>query len=67
MIDDRGKVSLDLPEGSESRSLTLTARTQAGLEIRKIFTFRPDAYGIQVDLADGGLHFTQVVEAELVD
>jgi YidC/Oxa1 family membrane protein insertase len=44
------QVSLDLPEGSESRSLTLTARTQAGLEIRKIFTFHAAEYGIEVDL-----------------
>jgi YidC/Oxa1 family membrane protein insertase len=41
---------LELRSGSGPATLTLTAETAAGLEIRKIFTFRPDVYGIEVDL-----------------
>jgi len=41
---------LDLSRGSGAGSLTLRATTEGGLEIRKIFTFRPDVYGIEVDL-----------------
>ena len=44
------RMSLDLGEGSGPSSLTLTATTVGGLEIRKIFTFRPDTYGVEVDL-----------------
>ncbi|MEN8006239.1 MAG: membrane protein insertase YidC [Candidatus Krumholzibacteriota bacterium] len=43
-------VSLDLAEGSGPSSLTLTAVLAGGLEIRKIYTFRPDTYGVEVDL-----------------
>jgi len=44
------RLTLDLGEGSGPSSLTLTATTMGGLEIRKIFTFRPDTYGVEVDL-----------------
>ncbi len=44
------RVSLDLSEGTGPQSLTLTATTLGGLEIRKIFTFHPDEYGVEVDL-----------------
>ena len=44
------RLILDLGEGSGPSSLTLTATTMGGLEIRKIFTFRPDTYGVEVDL-----------------
>jgi YidC/Oxa1 family membrane protein insertase len=44
------RTSLDLAEGAGPNSLTLTATTAGGLEIRKIFTFRPDTYGVEVDL-----------------
>jgi len=44
------QTSLDLAEGTGPSSLTLTTTTAGGLEIRKIFTFRPDTYGIEVDL-----------------
>ncbi len=44
------RLVLDLGEGSGPSSLTLTAITMGGLEIRKIFTFRPDTYGVEVDL-----------------
>jgi len=44
------QTSLDLVEGTGPSSLTLTTTTAGGLEIRKIFTFRPDTYGIEVDL-----------------
>jgi YidC/Oxa1 family membrane protein insertase len=42
--------SLDLGAGAGSATLTLTATTKGGLEIRKIFTFHPDLYGVEVDL-----------------
>jgi len=42
--------SLDLTEGMGPQSLTLTTVLSGGLEIRKIFTFRPDVYGVEVDL-----------------
>jgi len=42
--------NLELAEGAGSASLTLTARVSGGLEVRKIFTFRPDSYGLEVDL-----------------
>ena len=44
------RTSLDLVEGAGPNSLTLTATTVGGLEIHKIFTFRPDTYGVEVDL-----------------
>ncbi|MCK9995514.1 MAG: membrane protein insertase YidC [Candidatus Krumholzibacteria bacterium] len=44
------RMNLDLGEGSGPSSLTLTLTTVGGLEIRKIFTFRPDTYGVEVDL-----------------
>ncbi len=50
-VPDRDSIVLN--EGSGAASLTLTARTRGGLEIRKIFTFRPDSYGVQVDLVVG--------------
>ena len=40
---------LEVPASAGSRSLTLTARTEGGLEIRKIFTFDPEVYGYDVD------------------
>ena len=44
------QTSLDLAEGAGPNSLTLSVVTTGGLEIRKIFTFRPDTYGVEVDL-----------------
>ena len=44
------KTSLDLAEGTGPNSLILSVVTAGGLEIRKIFTFRPDTYGVEVDL-----------------
>jgi len=44
------RTSLELGDGSGPSSLTLTAVLAGGLEIRKIFTFRPDVYGVEVDL-----------------
>lgn len=44
---DAGDVNLG--EGSGPRSVTLTARTEGGMEIRKIFTFHPENYGYDVD------------------
>ena len=44
------QTSLDLAEGAGPNSLVLSAVTAGGLEIRKIFTFRPDTYGVEVDL-----------------
>ena len=41
---------MEVLAGGGSRSLTLVARTAGGLEIRKIFTFDPEAYGYDVDL-----------------
>jgi YidC/Oxa1 family membrane protein insertase len=41
---------LDLTDTSQPGSVTLTAALAGGLEIRKIFTFRPDTYGVEVDL-----------------
>jgi len=41
---------LDIKTGEGPVTLTLTAETVGGFEVRKIFTFRPDVYGIEVDL-----------------
>jgi len=41
--------ALDLSANSGATTLTLTAQTVGGLEVRKIFSFRPDTYGIEVD------------------
>ncbi len=38
-----------LGEGGGVKSLTLTTQTAGSLELKKIFTFNPDTYGIQVD------------------
>jgi len=43
------KPSVVLNEGSGAASLTLTATSAGGFEVRKIFSFRPDAYGIEID------------------
>jgi YidC/Oxa1 family membrane protein insertase len=36
-------------DGSGPRTLTLTTRTQGGLEVRKTYTFTPDTYGIHLN------------------
>jgi YidC/Oxa1 family membrane protein insertase len=41
---------LELEAGSGPATLTLTAETAGGLEIRKIYTFHPELYGFEVDL-----------------
>ena len=43
------KPAVTLREGEGAISLTLSAQTRGGFEVRKIFTFRPDMYGIEVD------------------
>lgn len=43
------KPTIVMNEGSGAVSLTLSATTYGGFEIRKIYSFRPDAYGIEVD------------------
>ncbi len=43
------KSSVVMNEGSGAVSLTLSATTAGGFEVRKIFSFRPDVYGIEVD------------------
>ncbi len=43
------KPSIVMSEGGGAASLTLTAALAGGFEIRKIFSFRPDVYGIEVD------------------
>jgi YidC/Oxa1 family membrane protein insertase len=45
------RTTVDLEAGSGSASVTLSAVTAGGLEISKIFTFHPDVYGIQMDMA----------------
>ncbi len=45
------KPSIVMSEGSGAVSLTLSATTFGGFEVRKILSFRPDAYGIEVDYA----------------
>lgn len=40
---------LKLSEGEDPGSLTLKVQTRGGMEIRKIFTFDPEAYGFDVD------------------
>ncbi|MFH2053460.1 MAG: membrane protein insertase YidC [bacterium] len=40
---------IDLSGSGGSASLVLSAPTAGGLEIRKIFTFHPDLYGMEVD------------------
>ena len=49
-VYEADRSSLDLGVGSQPGILTLTAVTAGGLEIRKIFTFHPDLYGVEVDL-----------------
>lgn len=49
VVYEADQAALDVTAGAGPRSLTLKARTAGGLEIRKIFTFDPDTYGIQVD------------------
>jgi len=41
--------SLAMSEGGGAVSLTLRAKLAGGFEVRKIYSFRPDAYGIEID------------------
>ena len=43
------RTTIDLTQGGGTASLTLKALTEGGLEIRKIYTFAPDDYGMQID------------------
>ncbi len=43
--------SLTLRENGDTATLTLKAPLEGGLEIQKVFTFSPNAYDYQVDLA----------------
>lgn len=43
------KAAIVMSESSGAASLTLRAETAGGFEVRKIFSFRPDVYGIEVD------------------
>ncbi len=38
-----------LSEGGGIKSLTLTTNTAGGMELKKVYTFNPETYGIQVD------------------
>jgi YidC/Oxa1 family membrane protein insertase len=49
---DQGDLTLSAGDGK--RTLTLRGTTRGGLEVRKIFTFDPAAYGVTVDLELGG-------------
>ena len=49
---DQGDLTLGAGDGK--RTLTLRGTTRGGLEVRKIFTFDPAAYGVTVDLELGG-------------
>jgi YidC/Oxa1 family membrane protein insertase len=49
VVYEADQAAVDVAAGAGPRSLTLKARTAGGLEIRKVLTFDPDTYGIQVD------------------
>jgi len=63
VVFDADRLDISLNEGGGPASLTLTARTRGGLEIRKIYTFRPDAYGFDEDLVLGTWDETLAVRA----
>ena len=52
-FDYDGPAEIDLGPESGTRSLTLRATTTGGLEIRKIFTFDAETYGVTVDYVLG--------------
>ncbi len=49
LVFEADKTSIVMSEGSGAASLTLKAGLAGGFEVRKIFSFRPDVYGIEVD------------------
>jgi len=49
LVFEADKPSITMSEGGGAVSLTLTATTRGGFAVRKIYSFRPDAYGIEVD------------------
>ena len=53
IYDIEGPTRIQLTAGGGSRSVTLRAVTAGGLEVRKIFTFDAETYGITVDFVLG--------------
>jgi YidC/Oxa1 family membrane protein insertase len=51
LVFSADKPSLSMTDGGGTESLTLRALTAGGFEVRKIYSFRPDVYGIEIDYA----------------